>query len=221
MNRLILLACLATPLWAGCQQVDQELEPPKPPNRVPTTGLITLDGKPLAGAVVTFLPTDQEGLLTVADTDDEGRYDLTYYSVPGGTSPGAYRVGVSFMRSASGKIVTLGIRSSLAPTPESITAKELLPNKYSNLGQSILSATVPAKGGTFDFELEGPLLEYPVSSSSSSPSGISVETNSSEESAPKAQAGEPIQPNHVKGDSPAEEPKSKALAEPPPAGKAP
>jgi hypothetical protein len=151
--------------------------------------------------VVTFNPTDEKGTLTVSDTDENGRYDLTYLSFPGGTAPGAYRVAVSYMKSASGKVVSLGMRSSLAPSPETITARELLPEKYSNLGQTILSATVPEAGGTFDFELDGALIPYPTTEPppASPPSGESSEPKSQEEPARKAQAAEPAQPNQSKG----------------------
>ncbi len=38
------------------------------------SGLVTFDGQPLAGASVTFTPTDPTGVLGVAITDENGKY---------------------------------------------------------------------------------------------------------------------------------------------------
>ena len=46
------------------------------------TGVITKDGKPLSGVMVYYLPDPEkqtEGKHSTAITDDQGRYQLTYY----------------------------------------------------------------------------------------------------------------------------------------------
>jgi hypothetical protein len=130
---------------------------------------VTLNGKPLPGAVVTFLPLDEHGTPTVSDTDEEGRYALTYQTFAGGTAPGSYRVAVSYLVTTSGKPVDLSTRSALSLPKEVIEAKELLPRKYSDLGRSELGVTVPLQGGTFDFPLEAAGLEIPTPSPDPAP----------------------------------------------------
>ncbi|WZO96283.1 carboxypeptidase regulatory-like domain-containing protein [Isosphaeraceae bacterium EP7] len=153
-----LLACT---LLAGCEMGSADSARPRSPKRVPTSGVVTLDGKPLAGAVVTFLPIDEEGSLTVSDVREGGHYDLTYVTFPGGTAPGKYKVAVSYLIGTDGRPVDLGTRSALQVPKEAIEAKERLPKKYSDLGVTTLVAVVPPAGGTFDFPLEGPLLPGP------------------------------------------------------------
>lgn len=215
----------ALALGGGCSQEDAETDsgPYKPPPRVPTSGVVRLDGKPLAGALVTFLPVDSVGTLTNGETKEDGSYELYYVTYPGGTAPGSYRVAVSLLQTPEGETISSGMRNALVAPPELIRAKERLPKKYSELGQTVLAADVPAAGGTFNFDLEGPLLDFPTDSKTPAPSEESAKPSPLEEPAAKAQAGEPIQPNHVNGDSPAVEPKSKSEvpSERPPAGKAP
>jgi hypothetical protein len=124
--------------------------------------VVRLDGKPLAGAVVVFLPIDDRGTLTQGETDENGRYELFYASFPGGTAPGDYKVAISYLATPDGTPQGLGPRSALAPPPGFHEARELLPKKYSDLGQTELKRTVGETGGTFDFDLEGPLLPFPT-----------------------------------------------------------
>src|SRR6476661_377786 len=59
------------------------------------TGTVTMQGKPLAGAVVTFVPTSNEGAAASAITDSEGKYALTTWQAGDGARPGDYHVKVS------------------------------------------------------------------------------------------------------------------------------
>lgn len=167
MNRrhLLGLTLVLLTMSAGCDT--GSVTPKKPLPRVPTSGVVRLDGKPLVGAVVVFLPTDENGTLTQSETDEQGHYDLTYANMPGGTSPGSYRVSISYLVAPNGEPQGLGPRSSLVPSRDYLTAKELLPPKYSDPGRSEFTVTVPAKGRTFDFELKGPLLPLPAPDDSS------------------------------------------------------
>jgi hypothetical protein len=68
MKRILVLT-FATTLFAiiGCGGVKY----------VPVSGVVTLDGKPLANAMVLFQPIgDQGGVGSTAKTDSEGRYKL-------------------------------------------------------------------------------------------------------------------------------------------------
>ena len=83
------IACSAT---IGCNR-QQEI-----PELVPVTGKVTFAGKPLADAMVVFMPADpaeEEGLTEIvrptARTDAEGSYELAW-SDNSGAPPGKYNV---------------------------------------------------------------------------------------------------------------------------------
>lgn len=64
------LAGVLTVLAAGCSSGEPL------PKLGEVTGVVTLDGKPLPGAVVMFAPVS--GRMSTGMTDAEGKYDLTY-----------------------------------------------------------------------------------------------------------------------------------------------
>jgi hypothetical protein len=157
---LICLNCMVILVISeGCKQSEP---PPGPPKLVPVTGKITHEGKPLAGAIVQFNPTGPIGnLLSIGETDENGKYELSHMNFPG-CAPGGYKVAVSLTLTTQGKPVTIAQQSALSPSPATIGAKEVIPAKYSSLGQTTMTATVPEQGGTFDFDLTGPLLDPPA-----------------------------------------------------------
>jgi hypothetical protein len=62
---------------------------------VKVQGTVTLDGKPLAGAMVTFLPlSEKEGRAGGGRTDSGGNFRLTTFKTDDGLLPGQYRVTV-------------------------------------------------------------------------------------------------------------------------------
>ncbi len=144
----------------GCSQSEPE-EPLVDFNTVPLVpagGVVTIDRKPLAYAVVSFMP--KHGPIAMGETDESGRYTLNYGRE--GAPIGDYTVAISYLVSAEGEVQRLAARSSLSPPPSMRTAKERLPGDYSDLGRSKLRATVPPGGSTdLNFDLEGPLLPGP------------------------------------------------------------
>jgi len=140
----------------GCQNDET---PEQPPRLVPVTGKVTLDGKPLGGASIGFLPAS--GPAGAADVDEDGSYVIQYQGGAKGLPAGDYVVQISYKMGTLGKPLSIGQQFSLVPTPGSIGAKELLPKKYSDFGASELRAKVTAEGGTFPFDLKGPLADPP------------------------------------------------------------
>src|SRR5687767_7103434 len=65
------------------------------PPTYPVTGIVTLQGKPVAGAAITFVPTAGDGVAASAITDSEGKYALTTWEAGDGARTGEYRVKVS------------------------------------------------------------------------------------------------------------------------------
>ena len=92
----------------------------------PVRGKVSVQGKPLAQAVVTFLQVDEKGTTAVGETDDDGEYVLSYLQRPG-TAAADYKVAVSYIQGTDGTVYGLGPRSGLAKPYGFVTApKECL-----------------------------------------------------------------------------------------------
>ncbi|MFN0196088.1 MAG: carboxypeptidase regulatory-like domain-containing protein [Planctomycetaceae bacterium] len=120
------------------------------PKTQPVSGVVTLDGQPLAGAVVTFIPTDATtGVECVGQTDESGKYSPTQTRGSEGVPTGTYKVTISrFLR--GGKPIPLDD----AGGGTGGVVVESLPPHYSNPSATTQTATVPEGGGTaFDFKL--------------------------------------------------------------------
>jgi hypothetical protein len=129
-------------LWAGCGT--------KPYGTAVVSGRITLDGKPLAGARVTFHPIhdpqsrSQSGPEAFGDTDAEGRYTLSTAFGDRGATVGPNRVTVSTLK--------------VEPNPTNpdafrAVAPERIPSKYFT-ERGMLKFDVPATGSqSADFDL--------------------------------------------------------------------
>ncbi len=113
---------------------------------VPFSGKVTLDGKPLAKATVTFIPQGQPGAKVVGEsssgtTDENGEYTLKTYTEKGfqdGTAAGKYKVSIS-------KQETRG------EGDRSVT-RELIPGRYNQ--NTELTADVGSGNNRKDFELK-------------------------------------------------------------------
>jgi|GEM_PF-718550 len=142
-------------LSAGCQDAAQE---PVTPPLVSVKGKVTLDGKPLEGATIGFLPAT--GSAGAGDVKADGTYEVTYLGFKG-LPAGDYVVQVSYKMGSNGKPQSLAQQFSLIMPKSMIGAKELLPKKYSDFGASELRAKVSPQGGVFNFDLTGPLDDPP------------------------------------------------------------
>jgi hypothetical protein len=122
----------------------------KPPARapiqqVPVKGVVTLDGKPLAGAEVVF--TSPSLAVFTAATKDDGSFQLS-------NSFGGETVCKGPCKVTIGKWV-MPEGATLEPnvSPQLQGAKQLLPPKYSDPETTTLAKDVPEAGGDFKFEL--------------------------------------------------------------------
>lgn len=132
----VCLAALGCKRSAGPPQVE----------KLPVKGVVTLDGKPLAGARVVFQPNDPGGT-AVGRTNESGAYELEAMSGQSAALQGECKVTISLMLKPDG--------SPPGPNeaPMAVGAQESLPKKYSFPGSTTLKADVPGGGGTFDFPL--------------------------------------------------------------------
>lgn len=87
---LALVCCLLTAMGCGDGR----------PGRVPISGQILIDGKPLEKALVRFVPS--EGRSSLGQTDSDGRFTLTCYEKNDGATLGKYRVSIIALTSLSG-----------------------------------------------------------------------------------------------------------------------
>ena len=118
------------------------------------TGVITMDGAPLAGARVTFSPVDASGSVAIGTTDDSGKYILQTLlgAADAGTTPGDYIVSVSkTVNEPTGK---QEMSESAGEMMDIMIAKELVPAKFTNKKSTPHKATVVAnQPNSFDFDV--------------------------------------------------------------------
>lgn len=115
---------------------------PEGPAPVPVDGTVTLDGQPLAGASVMF------GQAAFGETDANGHYQLSASGGKKGCPPGDYQVVVEKWVMPDGSPYKSGEMS-----PMDAGAKQEIPAKYTSMESTELKASVPAAGGTFNFDL--------------------------------------------------------------------
>ena len=144
-RRWLFLALPLTALLSCSKPAEENQNFFDPKALVPAGGIVTLNGMPLAGAVLTFLP--ESGLPGVGETDEEGRYALKTIRSRG-ILPGRYKVAISYLVSADGEPQDLAARNATFPSHAMITAKEQLPPEYSDLFRTKHVATVTARGAT-------------------------------------------------------------------------
>ena len=155
MQKLIISVLVSLLALPGCSSSSR-------PATYRVTGTVTMQGKPLAGAFVTFVPTSNEGEAASAITDSEGKYALTTWQAGDGARPGEYRVKVSKQEQKtvdpSKMVKNLSIEEeqkiyveSKKPRPPT---KSLIPSKYQDDQTSGLIHKVEKKPTTFDIKIE-------------------------------------------------------------------
>ena len=141
--RLLLMLLLFS---AGCADADAQRVP-----LVPVRGLVTLDGKPLAKAVVLFESAD--GSFSYGQTDRRGRYALRFDSRSWGATPGTKTVRISMNRRIHGLNSNdeggPGDRAGGAFPKQSV---ELIPERYH--ARSNVTVEVIPKSKRYDFKLK-------------------------------------------------------------------
>ena len=122
----VFLLLLFVPVLSGCGD-----------NRAPAkvTGTVTLDGSPVASAIVTFAP-DNDGRLSYGFTDAQGRYKLRFTAQLNGTLVGTHQV---------------RINTGDGIPPEQGGIPETIPAKYNKASE--LTATVKSGNNTVNFDL--------------------------------------------------------------------
>jgi hypothetical protein len=144
----------------------------KAPTLAPVTGQVTYKGSPLAGATVTFLPTD--GPLAMAVTDLRGEFKLASGALPG-CAVGRAKVAVSAVPPGESSSPDVTIAPGPATNPVDMEAqskkmsdmtktfqsqaganksKSFIPERYNEAKSSGLSFTVEPDGEKNKFKIE-------------------------------------------------------------------
>ena len=119
----------------------------------PVSGRVTLNGKPLAGATVSFQPIAPEGSRDAAPgstgkTNENGEYTLVGSNGQTGAWVGKHRVVITLVSAEVGE-------SDARPPRGGWPMKEKIPAKYNDSSKETF--TVPSGGTTSaDFALTGP-----------------------------------------------------------------
>ena len=166
-NRLI-SAAAALLLSAGCAGETQE-------PTYPVSGVVTFNGEPLEGAVISFTSTGSAS--AAGRTDANGRYTLTTHTRGDGAQAGKYKVTIAkydkpLQQEADAEAADTGPSNvditdpNLDEYPEEyhemdaqeIAAEEavnILPDKYANSETSGFEVEVTAGDNTHNFDIEG------------------------------------------------------------------
>ena len=115
-------------------------------SELPIKGVVTLDGKPLAGADVVFM-ADNPPLVLAGKTNDEGSYQLQTAAGGDAKLQGACKVTISRLVKPDGSPLNAD------ETPANVGAREQLPGKYSRFDQTTLTAALAPGESTINFPL--------------------------------------------------------------------
>jgi len=148
---------------AGCLLMIQVGCTGKSEKPIKVEGVVTLDGKPVDRAMVSFIPVDKGGHQANGQTGNDGTFHLTTYTSGDGAIPGDYKVIISKAGAHDSennvapkvddpkdfeKMKSMMMSASKPHRPE----KGTLPADYSDLSKTQLKARVP-HDGPVTFEL--------------------------------------------------------------------
>ena len=127
------------------------------PKTYKVDGIVTLDGKPLAGATVAFMPQAEDGHLARGLTDQDGKFQLSTFGTNDGAVRGEYKVTV-IKEGTSGPAPEAGMKNMesmfMKKTPDGKKAMmearrktpSIVPEVYGDATKTPLKETVPPSG---------------------------------------------------------------------------
>ena len=124
----------------------------------PVRGVITLEGTPVAGATVLFMPDGQDGCRPASGfTSSDGTFRLTTFKPNDGALPGNYRVLIQKTegaknRSAAEQSAMERARARIEERSLQKQRKPILPEAYAKFDTTPLRCSVPVTGAV-PFEL--------------------------------------------------------------------
>ena len=121
----------------------------------PVEGVVLLDGKPLVGATVQFVP-QEKGRDATGETDKSGQFVMSTFKPRDGVLPGSYKVVISPPTGLADPAHYASADEAMAAVSKAPAKKEstpAFPQKYARPDQTPLTQEVPVKG-RLKFELQ-------------------------------------------------------------------
>lgn len=121
----------------------------------PVEGVVLLDGKPVAGASIQFVPQGT-GRDATAETDHNGQFALSTFEPRDGAIPGTYKVVISPPLGVADKTVYASSEAAMAAADKvkpKRNASSRFPQQYTRPDQTPLTQDVPVPGQV-KFELK-------------------------------------------------------------------
>jgi hypothetical protein len=122
----------------------------------PVEGTVLLDGKPLAGASIQFIPQGK-GRDATGETDKNGQFAMSTFQPRDGTVPGTYKVVVAppvgSIDPAQYGSAEDAMSAATKPQAKKASAGPAFPQKYTRPDQTPLTQEVPVQG-KLKFELK-------------------------------------------------------------------
>lgn len=132
---------------------------PDLPDTYPASGVVTLDDKPVEGAIVTFYP--EKGRQAIGETNGSGEFTLTTFNTGDGAVEGSFKVAIlpptdlSVDYTATGEdVAPAGLTADGSAEAVPDVDESVIPVKYQSADKSGLTYTVTAGGeNKFDIKL--------------------------------------------------------------------
>jgi hypothetical protein len=119
------------------------------------SGVVTVDGVPVSGGTIMFVPSDGKG--AIGSIGPDGHYTLTTYKPDDGVLVGSHKVTIHATKVGSGTMVPASFEEELKGMKGKILVpgkvEWIVPEKYSQLATTELTATVEPGIQTIDFPL--------------------------------------------------------------------
>ncbi len=145
--RCLIVACCLVVL-SGCGSKKLKTEQ--------VSGIVIMDGKPVAGATVTFSPVDRtKSHPATGTTDETGKYVLQTMlgDVDAGTTPGEYKVMITKTEDIeTGRSSKITVGDKVEEVKEK-RSENKLPAKFASASSTPLKATVTSGSNKIDFDL--------------------------------------------------------------------
>lgn len=120
---------------------------------VKTEGVVTLDGAPVAGAMVTFHPNDEKGPVATGLTSSDGVFELQTYAAADGALPGSYKVTVRKTEAVAPPPASNDpakhkewMMKTMFNRPTKKSRESSLPKEYADASKTPLRVSVPHEG---------------------------------------------------------------------------